>query len=556
MLGAGNDVGQLGKHLASVAHAQTKSVLACEKVLKLSRQQRVEGDAAGPADACTQCVAITETTACHQAFEIGQVGTTGLQVGHVHIVRFKTSSVERVGHLDMRVHPLLSKDGDFGAREIQKGRSHIDCRIKTERHMQARIVCTASGGVFGISARRVVPLLANLPAYAVPNLVQVFQLGCKNFFGVAPNAQLANAFGDGGVRRPGLANDVGVFGQTMLTQGLQHRIAIGGAHLQDHAQLFVEQGFEGELVSSGTDLARPVFGIAMVGSAVGDAVPFGHQHVHIEGHADVAGKGHFRHRRQQAAVAAVVVGQNLTLRAQLVDGLDQTNQGLGVFQIGHAVTKLAPCLSQDAAAHAVAALAQIHQQQAGVVCLCIQLGREGAAHIWQSGKSGDDQTHRRRHLAGFVAHRPLRTHRQTVFAHGNGNVQSGAQGHAHGFDGVEQGGIFAGFTTSGHPVGRQFDAWQLDGSGQQVGDGFGHRHATGSRRIQRGQRRALAQAHGFSCEAGVIGQGHRHIGHRHLPGPHHLVTVREATHGAVANGDQKPFGSHRGVTQHIDHGLL
>ena len=97
-------------------------------------------------------------------------------------------------------------------------------------------------GVFGIGASGVVALLANLPAHAVPHLVQVGQLGYKHFFGVAPHADLAFAFVDGGRLGACLAHKVAVFGQAMFAQGLHHGVAFRRAHLQHHTELFVKQG--------------------------------------------------------------------------------------------------------------------------------------------------------------------------------------------------------------------------------------------------------------------------------------------------------------------------
>jgi hypothetical protein len=54
----------------------------------------------------------------------------------------------------------------------------------------------------------------------------------------------------------------------------------------------------------------------------------------------------------------------------------------------------------------------------------------------------------------------------------------------------------------------------------------------------------------------VVGQRDGAVGHRHLPGADHLVAVAQAAHGAVANGDEKAFGRHRRVAQHLDHGVL
>ncbi len=71
-----------------------------------------------------------------------------------------------------------------------------------------------------------------------------------------------------------------------------------------------------------------------------------------------------------------------------------------------------------------------------------------------------------------------------------------------------------------------------------------------------GQGRALAHAHGFAGKAREVGQGHGTVGHRHLPGADHLVAVRQAAHGAVADGDQEALGGDRRVRQDLDHGVL
>ena len=164
----------------------------------------------------------------------------------------------------------------------------------------------------------------------------------------------------------GFADHVAVFGQAVRAQGLHDRVAVFGAHLQDHAQLFVEQGFERELFAPCAHLARPVFAIAHVHAAVGHAVALEHQHVHIQGHAHAPGKRHFGHCGQQTAVAAVVVGQDLAVCAQGVDGVHQRHQVLRLVQIGHLVADLVQGLRQDAGGHAVLAVAQVDEHQRGV----------------------------------------------------------------------------------------------------------------------------------------------------------------------------------------------
>ena len=53
-----------------------------------------------------------------------------------------------------------------------------------------------------------------------------------------------------------------------------------------------------------------------------------------------------------------------------------------------------------------------------------------------------------------------------------------------------------------------------------------------------------------------VGQSHGAIGHRHLPGTDHLVAVAQAAHAAIANRDQKAFGRHCRMRQHVGDGLL
>ena len=109
-----------------------------------------------------------------------------------------------------------------------------------------------------------------------------------------------------------------------------------GLHLDHRAELFVEQRFERELLAARAHLRGPVLGVAVFGAAVADAVAFGDQQVHVEAHAQVAGKRHLAHRGPQAAIAAVVVGEQLVLRAQFVDGGDQALEQRGVVEVGHA----------------------------------------------------------------------------------------------------------------------------------------------------------------------------------------------------------------------------
>ena len=130
--------------------------------------------------------------------------------------------------------------------------------------------------MFGVGIDGVVALLADLPAHGVPHLVQVRQRRAEHSLGIAPDLQFALACVDFRRDRACLAHKVAELGQAVLAQRLHHVITLGGAHLQQHTQLFVEQGLQGEFFSAGTDLARPIFGVARVHAAVAHAIAFGH----------------------------------------------------------------------------------------------------------------------------------------------------------------------------------------------------------------------------------------------------------------------------------------
>jgi hypothetical protein len=115
VFGTGDDVGQLGKHLAAVAHAQAKGVGAGEESLERIGQYRVERDAARPANARAQGVAIAEAAAGHHTGKVSQLGAAGLQVGHVHVERLETGLGEGPGHFHVRVDALFAQDGHTGA---------------------------------------------------------------------------------------------------------------------------------------------------------------------------------------------------------------------------------------------------------------------------------------------------------------------------------------------------------------------------------------------------------------------------------------------------------
>jgi hypothetical protein len=72
----------------------------------------------------------------------------------------------------------------------------------------------------------------------------------------------------------------------------------------------------------------------------------------------------------------------------------------------------------------------------------------------------------------------------------------------------------------------------------------------GSSRIQQRHRCALGHCHGFARVAFEIGQRHRAIGDRHLPGADHRVARAQAADTAIADRDQETLRTHAGHAQH------
>jgi hypothetical protein len=95
----------------------------------------------------------------------------------------------------MRIDALLAQDRHFGAGGVDSRRRRCGGGhgVAGEVHVQAGVGRVTGGGVLGIGAGGVVALLADLPAHAVPDLVQVGQLRAEHGLGVAPDLQFALA---------------------------------------------------------------------------------------------------------------------------------------------------------------------------------------------------------------------------------------------------------------------------------------------------------------------------------------------------------------------------
>jgi hypothetical protein len=74
------------------------------------------------------------------------------------------------------------------------------------------------------------------------------------------------------------------------------------------------------------------------------------------------GKGHLHHGGEQAAVGAVMVGEEFSLAAELLDGVPEILQVGGAVDVGHRLAHLRSHLGEDGAAEAVLPATEIDQQ--------------------------------------------------------------------------------------------------------------------------------------------------------------------------------------------------
>ena len=318
-------------------------------------------------------------------------------------------------------------------------------------------------------------------------------------------------------------------GQTVLDQQSLERLAVGLRHLQDRAQLLVEQAAQGRL---------------------GPAV-------HMDFQTAVAGKRHFQQGHDGAAVRAIVVSQQQAASVRFLHQIEQRLQPLRIVQIGRHAAAAVEYLGQRRSAEAVAPCAQVDQPKIGVTMIQPQLRRQRAARVADAGEAGNHQRYRRHRALRLALMLPLRLHGQRVLADRDGNVQRGAQLHTDRFHRVEQRRVFTRMVDRRHPVGRQPNFAQTSNrrSGH-IGDRLAHGETRGLCAIEHGDRRALGHRHRFADVTIKIRQRHRAIGNRNLPRADHRVAMIEATHRAVADGDQKTLAAHHRQPQHAQQRLV
>ncbi len=116
-----------------------------------------------------------------------------------------------------------------------------------------------------------------------------------------------------------------------------------------------------------------------------------------------------------------MVGQQLTLRDQRLNGVVEAFQLLNVTHVGRLVAQLTINLCQRRRTQRVVTKTEINQQQ-GVV-FSRELRGYRVAHVFHAGEGGDHQRQRRSHFTLLITFLPAGFHRHRVFAHRNSQAK-------------------------------------------------------------------------------------------------------------------------------------
>ncbi len=192
---------------------------------------------------------------------------------------------------------------------------------------------------------------------------------------------------------------MGASGQAVTGQQGHHRFLVFTTHLDDGAQLLVEQGRQ---------------------QLAADAIQ-------LQVETAVTGEGHLHQGDKQAAVGAVVVGDEFAIAHQRLDGVEEALELDRVVQIRCLVTQLAIDLGQRGGAETLLAVAKVDEDKVGLTEIGSQLRRDGVAHVLDPGKGRDEQGERRGDAVLLAILLPAGLHGHGVLAHRDGDAKGRAE---------------------------------------------------------------------------------------------------------------------------------
>ena len=231
-----------------------------------------------------------------------------------------------------------------------KGAAMSSSGAKVSFASEPRVALVEDPVVLLVRARRVVAQALDGVGDRRPRAVQVDALLRQHGLRVHDHAHLAV--------RVGVPDHVGLAREPRVAKRLHHGRAVGLPHLQDRAQLLVEEHGEDAVGK----VARQHVRLALVAVHV-ELLRVEREVVEDDRHAGAAREGHLAEGREEAAVGAVVVGEDPPRRVQRLDGAEEGGELRRVVHVRRDVPDLAVHLRERGAAQPVAAAAEIDEDE-------------------------------------------------------------------------------------------------------------------------------------------------------------------------------------------------
>ncbi len=172
----------------------------------------------------------------------------------------------------------------------------------------------------------------------------------------------------------------------------------------------------------------------------------------------MSGERHFRERREQTAIRAIVIREHQPLRSSVPSSASAKAFSRCGSSRSAGVSPISPyTCAKCRRAEPIAARAEIDEPQRRRAVIRAQLRRERLAHIAHRRERRDDERHRRDDTLRVLTVAPRSLHRQRVLAHGDRDPECGAKLFANRAHRRVRRSVFARLAAGRHPVRRQAD---------------------------------------------------------------------------------------------------
>ena len=274
-----NEAAQTAHHLAAVADAEAEGVGTGEEGRELFNELVVVEDSLRPAAAGAEHVAVGKAAAGGKSLEVGKIESAREKVRHMDVPGFKARTCKGGGHFSLGVDAFLAQDRDLRANARVDHRER-NVFVDVERGLCKKTLVrrVGDGGEFLIRAFGVVAAAGNFMRDLGPGALEFSTREAREDFTLEDDFKL------------------------VFLKELAHEVAAvreaEGAHLRDHFFRTVRR----DLHEGAEFLIEE--GIQHRGSL------FLEERREIKANADAGGEIHFRRGGKEAAVRAVVIGEN------------------------------------------------------------------------------------------------------------------------------------------------------------------------------------------------------------------------------------------------------